>query len=461
MSQLGGLVLVSVDEFRERLRRLLDVLGYSQRDIADTCGVSQQSISRWKSGASIPPVDRLAELTPVLERLEDEARRRWDAPPDLAQRMQAFLRGSGLGGLVELLPVPANRAVWNPRYAELTEELVAKVPLLKVEIPLGHGISTLARTAAERIRESFPDVISIRLGIERLAATLSGASEEQTYRSLLHASYGWAAPADDPPQDEQGLLPAPDELARAVRHVVAGDIRGEFSREAWRNTLRPARFAQVKSLLEASDEGWRDALVAADSLAQAVVVLDLSPSPAGRKYVDSTDVMLGEHAGRVAAIVQAVADVTKGLPRVSFVVLVPERLDADLSALEDAARSSAWDMLEPPPRLERTDFLNILAVHAGSGRAELDRVIDPRFSLDLHTRGISSANVELAQKLARALAATEDNAGVVREKDASVADAVIQMRLHNLERQVEDLAKTQQRILTAISKLEHPVRAAV
>ena len=428
-----GDAVATVDEFRERLRRLIDMLGYSQRDIADTCGVSQQSISRWKSGASSPPLERVSELMPVFERLENEARARWGTRTETDSELRDFLQGSGLDGLTTLYPVSPQRTVWNRAYQLLIDDLAGRVRLMRTEIPLGHGISTVVRSVVEKIRQAYSGVVTVPISMERIVAQVANQDETEVYSTLLQSLYGT-------PDPEVGALwrSALEQPGQAIHAIIKQDIERELARDWWRRELR-TRYEQIIAQLGQSGDGWKSALANTEDLMQVILVLDLSPSPGGRRYVGSTDELSTDYPTIVDDILQGVGNASTGLPRVSFIVVSPQGSTPNLSPLEVAVESRQWNALDSPPRLDRSDLLDILACHANTDRLGLDRIIDPRFTLDLNTRGITSAYFELKKKINLALAATEDNAGVLREADASVSNTLTQQRPWTLEQRFDDL----------------------
>lgn len=437
--------LIRVEDFQHKLQRLIDHLGYGQREIADICAVSQQSVSRWKSGASSPPVDRIAELMPVFVRLESEALSRLDSSETSANLLSAFLHGRSLEGFMDLLPARSDQLSWNRHYGALVDQLESRVPLLRVELPLGHGISSVARATEARLRERLTDVICIRLGIELLTATVSNESERDAYRRLLLGAYGPASESGEARPDSSAAgVASLSQLADAIGEVIRVRASDELWCDTWSRVLGSARYGQVLAILENPDASWRDAIHAAGPSVQIIVILDLSPSPAGRTYTRFNDSLIAAHSERVDKIVSTAAAEMAGLPRVSFFVLSPIGVGLDLTALENSGRTSTWEVLDTPPRLERTDFLDILSRHAGRSRVDLDSVIQPRLVVDLATRGISSANFELTHRLTRALEAETDNAGVIHAKDISVADGIMQSRLYKMERRVNALAEAQQ-----------------
>ncbi len=55
-----------------KIREFREILGYSQKDLASFCGVSQRSISAYEVGFREPPIDTLAKIAIVLDCSVDE-----------------------------------------------------------------------------------------------------------------------------------------------------------------------------------------------------------------------------------------------------------------------------------------------------------------------------------------------------------------------------------------------------
>lgn len=53
-------------EFRFKLRRMMSLRGYNQLRLAEETGIASQTISRYLSGASIPPISKTARIAKVL-----------------------------------------------------------------------------------------------------------------------------------------------------------------------------------------------------------------------------------------------------------------------------------------------------------------------------------------------------------------------------------------------------------
>ncbi len=457
--------MISSQTFRDQLSALVDLLGYSQREVADYCGVSQQSVSRWRSGASIPSPTRIADLAPVLDQLEEAARERLqDGPTQLPLQLARFLRDRKLDpALAELFPPPPGTdpvTEWNNEYQALVDDLVSRVPLLQVTVPLGHGISTLARDAEARMRTAMSDVICVRLSIEGLTAFAAdpARSERDVYGDLFYAAYDPESEVSPPRPSATSVVSArrvPSAVGDLLRERVEEDLR----RDEYRRILGTSRHEAVLDLLASPSDGWRAALEHAGMSVQVVVLLDLSPSPGGRIYEQQRDRISPDHAARAQAMVDAVATEAAGLPRVTFSLVRPSGDETDLAVIEGAHGSATWEVLPSPSRLQRGDLFAILAAHARTSRVELEAAVSPRFAPDLLERGIASTVWDFTTKLNAALSHDVDHAGVVRERDLSSADAVVIGRMTNLERQVHQLEETQAQILDAIGDLRRVVAA--
>lgn len=457
--------MISSQIFRDQLSALVDLLGYSQREIADYCGVSQQTISRWRSGASVPSVTRIAALAPVLDQLEEAARERLRAgPTQVPLQLARFLRDRKLDpALAELFPPPPGTdpiTEWNSEYQAVVDDLVSRVPLLKVTVPLGHGISTLARDAEARMRTAMSDVICVRLSVEGLTAFVAepARSERDVYGDLFYAAYDPESTAS-PPRPTATRVISAQQVPFAVDQLLRERVEEDLRRDEYRRILGTSRHESVLDLLATSSDGWRAALEHAGMSVQVVVLLDLSPSPAGRIYEHQRDRLSPDHKARAQAMVDAVAAQAAGLPRVTISVLRPSGDESDLRVLEDVHGSVTWEVLPSPSRLQRGDLFAILAARGRTSRVELEAAVAPRFAPDLLERGIASTVWDLTTKLNAFLSDEVDHAGVVRERDLSSADAVAIGRLTNLERQVYQLEETQAQILDAIGDLRRAIAA--
>lgn len=67
------IIVIRQPETGERLRGLLEMQGYTVRDIQEACGFANpQAIYRWLRGETIPSVENLLILSRVLNRSMDE-----------------------------------------------------------------------------------------------------------------------------------------------------------------------------------------------------------------------------------------------------------------------------------------------------------------------------------------------------------------------------------------------------
>jgi transcriptional regulator with XRE-family HTH domain len=53
-------------EISERIQQLRKAAGYSQEKLAELLHVSRQAISKWESGATLPTIDNLTELSKIF-----------------------------------------------------------------------------------------------------------------------------------------------------------------------------------------------------------------------------------------------------------------------------------------------------------------------------------------------------------------------------------------------------------
>ncbi|HEV7721288.1 MAG TPA: helix-turn-helix transcriptional regulator [Iamia sp.] len=425
-----------------KLRLLIDVLGYSQRDIADACGVSQQSVSRWRNGQSAPGSARLAHLMARLVELEDVARERLTVPASIGPMTTAFIQTTGLppdfGELLPPGPLRSVRAVWNPVYEDALGTLLGTRMPCHVRVPLGHGASTLARAIEQGQRElaGATGSIAVRLAVERLLAEADDddVSERVAYSRILPLSH---EPLDEDGSPPLAALADPGQVTALVERIVARHVDHELRTVAFGHRLGPTLHSEVVDALDAGgDQAWRRALELCGADASLVVVTDLSPSPAGRRYADSVDVVRPGHRALAERILGAVAAVVEGVPNVRHTVI-----DSDPTAPPPSLplpEGRQWQEIILPP-LDRQDMWEILAGAGGTTASELAVIVDPRVVPDLARRGLASAAWELKRRLELALANAHDHAGVIRADDASSATATLLARIERLEQELHAL----------------------
>jgi transcriptional regulator with XRE-family HTH domain len=422
-----------------------------QKDVAALLGVNIQTISRWSRGETLPSDDHVDQL----RRLFDWSDATYAALHGVIYDERAFEDWRSAVGLpttfprLEELREPATEAdggffvdrLHREQLVELLESIGSRH--LAVNVPPGHGATTLARHVARVlaadsvVRRSIPVLVSLEDLVDRSYASLRDAQIEFLRRAHPRASKRiWSAdPALFTEADEAADAVFAELKAGRVHAALADALRDEvvlslvarpFERVTGKRAYAELLGVEVEAIdgLRADLRRWIDLSFdrglavrrlgrhaprllerPAEDLAVALsehfgirvcLVLDLSPTPMGRQKLADGEYLTGPYrkvAARFSAELHALVE--RWRPSLDTVTFAPAQTQPDWA---DGVQTMAF---APYRGIDLFEMLSQRYDHHLAALLDIGHV-----ELDAET-GITTALAVLEQRLRDAAAAHE------------------------------------------------------
>lgn len=430
------------------LRRLLENAhdrGFTQAELAEVLGTTQQTVSRWISGQSAPPRSKVvAYLDRLAEFVENEPTGVLP-PDDSLDAWLAFYLDSEHEKAFDLPPLPVSRHYWSKEERNLIENRLVprRHGAVWVPIPPGHGATSLARTVeherAEKLRDS--QIAVVRVSIETAVADALGIDETDVYERLLEESQ-----------------------VDTLRHTLEN-----FDFRAWvvGRTLQSLGLAMSAGVLDVVEtekgEAFRLAVEADDpgralaaGAVELAVIFDVSTSRLGQRPDGSSAEWVDAVAQKMLINTAEVLFAYTDPPSAAIFVG-----DADPVELESQARGllnlNAEVVTEDVPILRRSrdHLFRFIAIQLGADYEEFRSRVDSRLTPEnIKSRPVMISAAETRENIRRALAVHEDPAGVLRATDDKRAALFNHRRLELLEAEHSALKERMTAVEDRLDKLD-------